>query len=79
MKKIMIFSCLILSCLFSGCGTINTVDEETYNSLFTYRKKVGQQFNEYIKNDDTLSSRDKNTFKTYERLCDIALSKLNVE
>ena len=80
MKNILFFGVFLLLLIFiTGCSSVNKVDKETYNILVTYRQKVGNKCIEYINSDNTMSTRDKETFKTYYRLYDQSISNLKVQ
>ena len=75
-----LLTCMSLCCLLLvGCRSINTVDNNTYEALITYRDAVGREFNNYLENDKNVSEREKNVYRTYERLYDIAVMNLKVE
>ena len=63
-----LLSCLTLCCLIlTGCRSINTVDNDTYEALITYRDAVGREFNNYLENDKNVSEREKNVYRTMNR------------
>lgn len=78
--KLVLFAGICLTCsLMTGCASINTMDRESYNALMTYRQKIGSKFNDYLENDAKMSSREKNTYKSYERMYDRTLSNIEIE
>lgn len=68
----------IIPFIFCGCSSVNQVDKETYNLLINYQEKIGKRCINYIENDETLSTRDKNTIKNYDRLFTRKLLEMKV-
>lgn len=71
---------IILSMLFlTGCSSINTVDEETYEALKVGMEMINNDLNNYWKYDVTLSSRTKNSKKTKLEIMNNAFKKLQIK
>ena len=76
--RIEVCCCILLMCLFlsSGCGTVNVVDDDVYYSLNDFRDKEIVRLIDYIEQDQNLSIRDKNTFRTKLENFDESLGRL---
>jgi PBP1b-binding outer membrane lipoprotein LpoB len=63
MKKI-IFLMLLSICFLTGCSTTYKIDQQTYNEMTEFLNSCGNEYVNYVRNDESLSKRDKNTKET---------------
>ena len=74
-KKIKTVGLCIISffvmCSLSSCASFGKcikIDEQTYQQIKTYNEKNGKIALDYLEKDFTVSERQKETFRTRERL-----------
>ena len=65
--KFLILSIIILfSC--AGCSSVSKLNNQDYSIFDDYINTIGEKCMIYIENDQTLSAREKNVYKTRHRI-----------
>ena len=77
MKKIF-FICFLISIICSGCSSSRLTKRE-YDTFNDYVNIVGEKCMIYIENDDKMSIREKNVYKTRHRLVKEQLNEIDVK
>ena len=77
MKKIF-FICFLISIICSGCSSSRLTKRE-YDTFNDYVNIVGEKCMIYIENDDKMSTREKNVYKTRHRLVKEQLNEIDVK
>lgn len=77
MKKIF-FICFLISIICSGCSSSRLTKRE-YDTFNDYVNIVGEKCMIYIENDDKMSIREKNVYKTRHRLVKEQLNEIDAK
>ena len=77
MKKIF-FICFLISIICSGCSSSRLIKRE-YDTFNDYVNIVGEKCMIYIENDDKMSIREKNVYKTRHRLVKEQLNEIDAK
>lgn len=79
MKKIF-FICFLISIICSGSGCSSSrLTKSEYDTFNDYVNIVGEKCMIYIENDDKMSTREKNVYKTRHRLVKEQLTEIDVK
>ena len=78
MKKIF-FICFLISIICSGCSSSSRLTKSEYDTFNDYVNIVGEKCMIYIENDDKMSIREKNVYKTRHRLVKEQLNEIDVK
>ena len=78
MKKIF-FICFLISIICSGCSSSSRLTKSEYDTFNDYVNIVGEKCMIYIENDDKMSIREKNVYKTRHRLVKEQLNEIDAK